>query len=196
MAGSMIRIWDPFVRLSHWLVALAMVVVYLTEDDVMALHAWAGYLIGALVILRILWGFVGPRHARFTDFVYRPAAVLAYLRDMLASRARRYLGHSPAGGAMAVALLAISLAAVGTGIAALGADEGKDLLPAWSVTDSDEDEDDDEGGEAWEELHEALANLTLLLIAVHILGVLFASLVHRENLTRAMFTGDKRATDE
>ena len=101
----MVRIWDPFVRLSHWIVALGFFVAYLTEDDLLTVHVWAGYVVGGLVVLRLIWGFIGPRHARFTDFVYGPRSVLSYLLDLVLFRAKRYLGHSPAGGSMAPSLL-------------------------------------------------------------------------------------------
>lgn len=168
----MIPVWDFFVRISHWAVAIAYVVAYLTEDDLLPLHVWAGYLVGGLVSLRFVWGLIGPRHARFTDFVRGPRSVLAYLLDLVAFRAKRYLGHSPAGGAMALALWLSLLGTVWSG------------LELFAV---------EKGGEFWEEIHEGLASLTLILVVLHIVGVTLASLVHRENLVRAMITGKKRA---
>ncbi|MEZ5874325.1 MAG: cytochrome b/b6 domain-containing protein [Hyphomicrobiales bacterium] len=100
-----ISVWDPFVRVFHWTVVVAFTVAYLTEDDTLTVHVWAGYLVGILVVARVLWGFVGPQHARFTDFVYAPATAFAYVRDLLRFRGRRYLGHSPGGGYMVVVLL-------------------------------------------------------------------------------------------
>lgn len=118
-----VRVWDPLVRVSHWLVAAAFFVCYLTEDDLLSVHVWAGYLIGGLVVVRVVWGFVGPRHARFADFVYPPRTVVPYLIDLVRWRARRYLGHSPAGGAMSVALLVALVLTVVSGIALYGADD-------------------------------------------------------------------------
>ena len=69
------------------MVALGFFVAYLTEDEALTVHVWAGYVVGGLVLLRIIWGFVGPRHAQFTDFTYRPSTVLAYLRDLMLARA-------------------------------------------------------------------------------------------------------------
>ena len=97
--------------------ALGFFIAYFTEDEVLSLHVWAGYAVGILVVLRVVWGFVGPKHARFTDFLFGPGEVIAYLVDLIRFRAKRYLGHSPAGGAMAIALwlglLAVALALAG-----------------------------------------------------------------------------------
>src|SRR5690242_5061074 len=91
------RVWDPFMRSAHWMIVAGFAVAYLTEDDLLPVHVWAGYVVGGLVLARILWGFAGPRHARFSDFLYPPRAVVSYLVDLLRFRAPRYLGHSPAG---------------------------------------------------------------------------------------------------
>src|SRR5512146_1305381 len=111
-----VYVWDPFVRLFHWTVVLGFAIAYVTEDDLLPIHVWAGYIVGILVLARVIWGFIGPNHARFSDFVYGPGATLSYLRDLIAIRARRYLGHSPAGGAMIVLLLLLLAATVVTGL--------------------------------------------------------------------------------
>jgi len=103
-----IKVWDPAVRLFHWSLVVAFTVAYFTEEDVLDVHVAAGYTVLGLVLFRILWGFIGPQHARFSDFVYRPGVVAAYLKDLMLGRARRYLGHNPAGGVMII-LLFISL---------------------------------------------------------------------------------------
>ena len=105
-AERRIQVWDTFVRIFHWTVAVAFFVAYFSEDDLLTVHVWAGYSIGALVILRIAWGFVGPEHARFRDFLAGPWTALRYLVDLFAGRAKRHLGHSPAGGVMVLLLLA------------------------------------------------------------------------------------------
>jgi len=210
------RVWDPFVRLAHWTLAVAFVVAYVSEDDPLTLHVWAGYVVGTIVLLRILWGLFGPRHARFIDFVYRPDKVVLYLRDLMMLRGRRYLGHSPAGGAMVFVLLILLAGVVWSGLGLYAIEEGKgplvgivtaegtlDLSPVTTARADDDDDDDDddderdEGAEAneefWEEIHETLANITLVMVILHVAGVLLASFVHRENLVGAMVTGRKRA---
>jgi cytochrome b len=162
-------------------------IAFLTEDDLLVVHVWAGYTIFGLILVRLIWGFVGPRHARWSDFIKGPSEIMAYLKDAVRFRAPRYLGHNPAGGAMVVALL-VSLIATGlTGLAVYGAQElSGPLAPMFSGL-----------SEGWahllEDIHEVLANLTLLLVILHLAGVAFASLEHRENLVKAMITGLKRS---
>ncbi|MEX1109213.1 MAG: cytochrome b/b6 domain-containing protein [Dongiaceae bacterium] len=105
MKTSELRIWDRFVRLAHWLFVIGFATAYLTADEIEDVHYIVGYSLATLVLLRVLWDIVGPRRARFSDFVYGPIHVLRYLRDLIRFRSERYVGHSPVGGAMAVALL-------------------------------------------------------------------------------------------
>lgn len=189
--GNAIRVWDLFVRTSHWVVAAGFFAAYLSEDELLGLHIWAGYTVLSLVILRVVWGFVGSDHARFRDFLYAPGAILGHLKDLATFRNRRYLGHNPAGGAMAVLLLACLLVIGLTGLVMFGAEAAdggvlRGLATAVGATG-------EAGEEAFEEVHEFFANLTLFLVALHIAGVILDGLVHRENLVRAMFTGRKRS---
>ena len=207
MNDDTIKVWDPFVRLFHWSVVLAFAVAYFTEDELLAVHVWAGYVVTGLVALRIIWGFVGPRHARFSDFVVGPSAALGYLRGMLTFTSKRYLGHSPAGGAMVVALLIGLSVLVGTGMATHAIRNNAGPLagivtagaaPAATTTATVELRQGQGGrtpkpGALWKEIHELVANLVLVLVGLHLAGVLFASFAHRENLIRAMITGRKPA---
>jgi cytochrome b len=201
-----VPVWDPLVRVFHWALAVAFFVAYFSGDAMLALHVWAGYAIGGLILLRLVWGFAGPKHARFSDFVTGPLAVWRYLLDLIRFRAKRYLGHSPAGGAMALALLLGLALVVGTGLQLYAIEEHAGPLagltaasapaPARAAVAKGENEGEERGstGEGlWGELHEVLANLTLVLVALHIGGVVIASLAHHENLARAMITGRKRA---
>ena len=196
-----IQVWDPFVRMAHWTIALAFFVAYLTEDDLTTVHVWVGYVVGVLVLARIVWGFVGPRHARFTGFVTDPITAIRYLWDLMLARATRYIGHSPAGGAMVIALLVFLAATVATGLIRYAEDGGGLLAPLYGQTSSaepqalarGENEREERGGEsAFGEAHEVIANVTLGLVIFHILGVLLASFAHQENLAKAMVTGRKR----
>lgn len=213
-----IKVWDRLVRIFHWSVAIAFFVAYFSEDELLTIHVWAGYTIGALIVLRIVWGFVGPRHARFSDFVTGPWTALRYLLDLFAFRAKRYLGHSPAGGVMVLLFLTGLLATVWSGmelhavennagpLAATTITSDIDAARAWPpsiafvpVAHADEGERMEKaygalfGEDAWEEIHEALANLVLILVILHVLGIVLASVVHRENLVISMLTGWKRA---
>jgi cytochrome b len=177
-----VRVWDGFVRVFHWALVIAFTVAYLTEEPLIV-HVWAGYVVTALVVARVVWGFVGPKHARFADFVYRPATALAYLRELVRLRGKRYLGHSPAGGYMVILLLVLLAATGASGLIVYGGEHAAGPL-AGIVNKAT--------AEQLEEWHELLANLTLACVFVHIAAVVFASFAHRENLPRAMVTGWKR----
>ena len=180
-----IMVWDAFVRIAHWLLVAGFFVAYFTEDDLLTAHVWAGYLVGAIVLLRVAWGFVGPEHARFSSFAYGPGKAARYLVGLMRRHAPRYLGHSPAGGAMVILLLICLAATVWSGLSVYAYDQGAGPLAGMFTKGGAEEE-------FWEELHEFLANFTLVLVGLHIAGVALASFVHRENLVRAMLTGYKR----
>lgn len=197
-AKGKVRVWDPLVRVFHWSLVVAFAIAWLTADEGQV-HEIAGYTVAGLVAFRLVWGFVGSRYARFAQFLRGPATTLAYLRDLARGRERRYLGHNPAGAAMIAALLITLSGTAFTGWlmeepsrVAMLPDLPQIVGPAYA---------DDDGGfggrgeseEVLEELHEVFANLMLLLVALHVAGVVFASFRHHENLARAMVTGDKRA---
>ncbi|MBR0701232.1 cytochrome b/b6 domain-containing protein [Bradyrhizobium diazoefficiens] len=174
MPPATIKVWDPFVRVFHWSLAGLFLLAYATGDEIEKVHIAAGYAIAGLLALRIVWGFVGPHHARFSDFVRSPRAVLTHLRDVALLRAPRYLGHNPAGGMMVVALIVTLLGTCTTGY----------MMTTGSFW-----------GAKWvEEVHETFAHITIGLVVVHVLGVLVASFEHRESLVTAMITGRKRAS--
>ena len=168
-----IRVWDPLVRLFHWSLAGLFAFSYATGDEWKSAHVVSGYLIGGLIAMRVLWGLFGSEHARFVNFIYRPATVLSFLADTARMRAKRYVGHNPAGGAMVIALLLT----VG-GIATTGYMMTTDAY--WGI-------------EWVEDTHKILVNVALGLIALHVAGVVLASVEHGENLVRAMVTGRKRS---
>lgn len=185
-----VKVWDPLVRVFHWTLVAAFFVAYLTEDDLLDLHVYAGYLIGGLLAFRLVWGLVGSRHARFSDFVKRPSEVWAYLKSLMGLHPRRYLGHNPAGGAMVVALLFSLLITTLSGVALYGAGESAGPMAASMAGMSDF------WADVLEEVHEFFANFTVALVVFHVLGVLLASLQHRENLVKSMVNGFKEKQTE
>ena len=212
-----IRVWDPIVRIGHWTLVISFLVAYFTEDEFLTQHVWAGYVVGVIVCIRLVWGLTGSKHARFSDFVRSPAATFGYLGDLMRHKAKPYIGHNPAGGAMIVALL-IGLSGITySGLMLYAIEEDAGPLAGWIVADNSssslptiistaraDDDDDDEYGEGgehnedesaeeyWEEIHEFFANLMLLLIVAHVAGVLYSSYAEKENLVKAMITGRKR----
>ncbi len=201
---TQIPVWDLFIRIFHWSLASLFFIAYLSGDDGETLHVYSGYLIIALITSRIIWGFVGTRHARFNDFVKGPSAVREYFKSLATRKPEHYYGHNPVGGWMVIALIASIILTSYTGLKVYAVEEGLGPLAAKTqlvlissaYADGDEyDEHDnekhDEEDEFWEELHEASANFTLFLVFFHIAGVLISSLAHGENLVRAMITGNK-----
>jgi cytochrome b len=188
MKAQQIRVWDPFVRLFHWTLVAAFFIAYVTEEDFLTLHIWAGYIVLGFIVARILWGFVGPQYARFSSFVFSPRNIIAFLKDTVAFKAKRYLGHNPAGGAMILLLILSLILTTVTGIAIYGVEENAGPLAVLGSA-----------GEFWEEVfeetHEFFANFTVFLVVIHITGVILESFLHRENLVRAMIDGNKRAEE-
>ena len=214
MATKAQKVWDPLVRVFHWSLVAAFFIAYFTEpeDSRFAVHVWAGYFVGGLIVLRVVWGFVGSKHARFSDFAFGPFRALAYLGDLARGRSKRHLGHSPAGAWMVYLLLLTLAATVLSGMTLLAMEEHQGPLapffgstPSTSTANQPGDqgagraeatrdgESEPRGEDAVEEAHEILANIVLILVILHILGVVVASVAHRENLVRAMVTGNKRS---
>ena len=198
MTTTEIKVWDPLVRIFHWSLEVAFFIAYFTEDDLMWLHEPAGYIVLGLVAFRIVWGFVGPRYARFSDFVRGPMAVFQYLKTFFKRDAPRFIGHNPAGGMMVVILMVMLALTALTGIQADEAREGQQASNTIEVIQSAHADDEHAAGEQrqhedefWEEAHEVTANLTLILIILHISAVFAHMMIHGENLVRAMLTGKK-----
>ena len=164
-------VWDAPVRVFHWLMVFSFAGAYLTAESERwrLLHVSLGYTMAGLVAFRIVWGLIGTRHARFSDFVRGPAAIARYVAAMLRGEPKRHVGHNPLGALAILALLGLTLA-----IAASG----------WAVFN-------DAGGEWLEAAHEFAANAMLAVVGIHVAGVLLASKFGRENLIGAMLTGRK-----
>jgi len=217
MSDSTVRVWDPFIRIFHWSLVAGFAIAYLSGDEEGVLHAYSGYVVGILIALRLLWGFVGSKYARFSQFLYSPGEVIQYLKGLRSGKPEHYLGHNPAGSWMIFALIASIVVTTVTGLQVYGIEGQGPLAESQSggtaitaaiaadtsfirdaSADSDDDDADEERGidqeeeEEWEEIHEFFANLTLLLVIIHIGGVIVASRIHGENLARAMVTGNKQ----
>lgn len=169
-------VWDAPVRVFHWLMVLSFFTAWISAESErwQLVHVTAGYTMAGLVAFRVLWGLVGTRHARFSDFVRGPSAVLRYLRSLLTRHPEHHVGHNPAGGLAVLALLALAMATTAAGWATYN-----DLGAGWL-----------------EEAHEVFANTMMLVVGVHIVAVVASSLLHRENLVAAMVSGRKPAPPE
>jgi cytochrome b len=169
--AATLTVWDPLVRIVHWTVVIGCILnLFILEDEP---HEIVGYVVAGAMALRIVWGFVGSKYARFSDFVRGPSTVIAYLADNIRGRAPRYIGHNPAASWMMLALILLVIAVSITGYM-MGTDR------FW--------------GEEWlEELHEWIGNAILILALIHAGAAIVESWRHRENLVWAMITGRKRA---
>jgi cytochrome b len=197
------RVWDLFVRVFHWSLVSLVAISYLSGEFDFEVHSYSGYAIFMLVCLRIIWGFVGSKYARFKNFIYSPSNVMAYLKSIISGNPKRFLGHNPAGGIMVLALLTVLGTTTLSGMKLYAIEEGEGPFASnvqiSLVNQAHADSDDKKHGESegekdeefWEEIHETSINLLMLLILLHILGVVLASKQHKENLARAMVTGDK-----
>lgn len=168
-----IIVWDLPTRVGHWMLAIAFVVAYVTAESERwrLVHVLSGSAVAAIVVFRLVWGFVGSRYARFSEFLTTPRRVVDYTRSYMpgANTGARYIGHNPAGGWSVVLLL------ISTGLAAVTG------LLAYHFPDTNR-----VGA-----VHEWLANAAIALVLVHLLGVAVSSFMHNENLIAAMFTGQK-----
>jgi cytochrome b len=169
----LVKIWDLFVRIAHWSLVTCVLTAWFTGHGGGRVHEWLGYAALAILLARIAWGFIGPRTARFASFVHAPRFTLDYAKKVLAHKEPRYLGHNPLGAWMIVALIVTAALA---------------SLSGWLYTTPQF-----WGDARMEHIHAFLANALIALVIVHLGGVVFSSLRHKENLVAAMFTGVKRA---
>lgn len=173
-ASSRVLVWDLPIRIFHWLLAAAFLLAWVlavTSDDesrAFAVHGLLGLFIGALVVFRLVWGFLGTRHARFSGFANRPAALAAYVKGILFGPTREYVGHNPASSYATWAMLILLVGLIWTGVE-MGS-----------------------GNESVEELHEILAHSMLALVGIHVLGVILHTVRHRDPITLGMIDGRKR----
>ena len=166
-------VWDVPTRMFHWLLAISFAGAFLTAESerYRDIHVMLGYTLLGLIAFRLLWGFVGSRYARFRSFLFKPGEIVAYVTSLLKAKPAHYLGHNPAGSVAVYLLLALGIAVGISGVVVF----------------------QDIGGDAWEELHEMASYAMLSVVGLHLAGVLASSVLHRENLVRAMITGFKSA---
>ncbi len=190
------RNWDPMVKLTHWLIALAVLANAVFTEEGSSSHVWVGYGLAVILALRLLWGFVGPAEARFSAFPPSPRRAVAHVGDMLAGRRHEHRSHNPLGALMVYAIWASLLVMIGTGVAMVGlptmptqerASVEAEAKDAKDEARESEDREDEEGIAG--EIHEGAANLLYGLILLHIAGVVFESRRQRRNLALAMLPG-------
>jgi cytochrome b len=210
MPSLKLRVWDPFVRLFHWSLVTCFFIAYLSGDEENLIHIYSGYAVITLVAARFIWGFVGTKYARFSQFIYSPASVVLYLKELATGRPRHYTGHNPAAAWMIYTLLLCLILTSLSGLKAYGAEgygplassttgattatSGFSLVRPAHAKDyykKARREYYRKREDIWEEVHEFTAGLTLFLVFVHVAGAVVASSVHRENLIKAMITGTK-----
>lgn len=179
---TIVRVWDWMVRLSHWIGVLLFAIIYLKYKK-FPIHTYAGYALLLLVALRLAWGVVGSKAARFKTFRATPRQAWAYLQQTLSGSASYYASHNPLGAWMALSLWGLILINGVLGLLLYSASQQLGPLGAYVPTD-------------WEDsllaIHRFLGHATALLVAGHILGMLMSSRLHRENYVLAMITGHKR----
>ncbi|MBL9075834.1 cytochrome b/b6 domain-containing protein [Tabrizicola sp.] len=195
-------LWDPVVRLTHWGIAASIVLNALLDEGGSLFHVWVGWTVMALLLMRLVWGAIGPAEARFSAFPPNPLAALRHLRELATGKVRPHPSHNPAGAMMAYALWATLAVVTVTGLIMTGgatpmqvaSDKAAVASGDWSalIKDSEGESDEDRSfGKAAEEVHEVAANLLLVLAALHLAGVFLESRALRRNLVAAMLTGHR-----
>ncbi len=166
-----VHVWDRFIRVFHWSLVVCVLTNFFVIDDGEALHQWFGYAASMLVVARIAWGFIGPRHARFSDFFPTPARICTHLADLRSGATGHHDGHNPVGALVMLTMLAVVLSLGLTGFL--------------QTTDAF-------WGEKWlQELHEMLASTLIALAGLHAVAAIVMSRVEHTNLIAAMITGVK-----
>ncbi len=202
-----IRVWDLFVRASHWSFVLLILIAFLTGDAHNSIHFICGYTILGIVTLRVIWGFIGGQYARFENFIYSPAKAAEYVKGIIQGSPKHYVGHNPAAGWMVVFLLMTMILVAATGHLARTSSQGNQNAVFFAIVtsahaDDDENEDDEyydehdikesEAGGLWGDIHEGATSFLLFLLVFHVAGALASSKLHNENLVLSMITGNKK----
>lgn len=181
-----VRLWDPLLRGFHWLLATLVICNWLLGKigpDDMSLHFYFGYTIAALLVFRVIWGFVGPEAARFSTFIRGPGAVTRYFRGMFSREPINWPGHSPMGALSVVAMLLVLIFQVATGLIS-DPEDYINVGPLAGMVGSDIATE----APGW---HELGSNLILILVLLHLAVILFYRVWKNEDLIRPMITGWK-----
>ncbi len=178
-----VKVWDPLVRIFHWSLVFSFFLAYITEDEWESLHVIAGYTVAMLVGFRIIWGLIGTRYARFSQFLKSPSEVLSYVKKMITFNVPHYIGHNPAAAAMIFSLIISLILATFTGMVLI-ATGGDGPFAGTFLASLD--------AHWMKEIHEFFVNFTMLLVVFHVAGVVFSSFLENENLVRSMITGRKK----
>ena len=169
-------VWDITTRVFHWSLVLAFCTSQVTAEEWDTAHEYAGYIVLGLVAFRTMWGFVGPRNTRFSEFVKSPSMIKAHLTNILTGRHAAEAGHNPAGGVMVVVLLAwLALTGITGWLSIALSGDLAELL---------------------EKCHEFLGEYSLVLIALHIAGVVVMSFLELQDLAKSMIDGKKHLNRE
>ena len=171
-----VKVWDWPVRVFHWTLAASVIGAYVTgeSEDFERLHHTLGWVAAGLIAFRVVWGLVGTRYARFNEFIRGPAQVWAYIKSLRSGQPQHFVGHNPVGAVAVILLMGLTALSIYTGWLALAEDAAEWL----------------------EEAHEIAANTLITVVLVHVIGVLWSSRTHGENLLKAMLTGRKTALIE
>jgi cytochrome b len=167
-----IKVWDFPTRVFHWLLVVTFVTAFsiaqFTSDEapLFHVHALLGLVIGLMVVLRIIWGFMGSRYARFSSFVFSPKDLIGYVRDAFSGKGKRYIGHNPGSGYAIFAMFVLLSGIVATGLLS-------------------------QAGKIFEELHEFFVYTMIAVVTAHVLGVIWHTIRHKENIAFSMVTGTK-----
>lgn len=181
-----VKVWDRFLRFFHWTLAACFATAFISgEVHASTLHELVGYLLCLLLAARVYWGFKGTEYARFRAFMFPVRETLAYTRAMIKGNPGHYFGHNPAGALMVFGLLGVLVVILVSGFLSLGMIDFGGPLAFLANRVSDET------SYAFRHLHVFLTHAALVLVALHLQGVLVGSIQHKENLVKAMITGNK-----
>lgn len=171
-----VLVWDFPVRVFHWLLVISFAGAWITSESEaqQMIHYAFGYTAVALVLFRVVWGIVGTRYARFSQFIKGPVETIHHIKSLLTGNQHAGLGHNPAGALAMVSLMALVLLIGLTGY--------------WSVKEF--------WGDVMGEAHEAIASIAMAVVIIHIAAAIIMSFMQKENLIRSMVTGKKEGAPE